>query len=1852
ALLAVAIGLNWAGIAAIYERIDGGIAGASVITELNAVGMNGRSSVGEFVDLIAAATSWRAPFVMAIAHGPAIAGNARPYALSLRGTSGRRADVPNEAATGWVRDLAFSDISRFDVPALNRAGEIALAGRWTEDVELVVTPSVSGPVAIEVIFPGAADGTAMRAHLDLTGTAGEALRVPLTRGASTLNAILPGGGFNATSAASSVIVAPLQIVASRQDLNLDPEGHKVSVLFNRPVALQSGGDWRTKFAGRIAFNRDGVVYNGDRSIFAAAMQEDQRIVNLSFDMVLTTNASYTIAVSPLVDPISQTEVSFSPPLQPKIDNARPAGIVYGKFLKGDNTPIGAAEVRLYTGHWRGCQVGLLDDDPPIDCNPYKEAAQYSKTEADGTFLFEYVPRDPIADEALSGGYRLLGVSSNGRFTLLDAAVRLPGRVHFVNLQLLGRGAAEGVVRYENGQKVAGADVFVGSTMFNIGKPAKTDANGFFHVDDLPVGPITFMATDAAGNVAYASGEVATPGQLITKDLQIIRKPFPGTGTVFGVVRRSDTNAPVVAARVGVYSQGFGFSEAMTDADGRFEFRRVPAGFVTLLAAEWSVSREAAANDFDLHADETHEANLTLSVPAVNTAMTSLSGDVLRENPLFPGDPSKYERVAGAIVKIGGRPVTADSNGHFTFDSIPVAWGASGANVTAYDPSTKRFAKQPIPTLTEAGPNNVSIFLAANSFGTGTVRVRVIGATGQPVTGFRVIEPGFPPTQFNPIGGGVYELTRNVGGSVDVWAVDGPAQYGDQYANATVRLEFPGQIASLTLRLPGQGTVRVKLHGDFDVIGDVQLGYQAWDEAEQMPRPKDPTPAQSTSESGVAGYATFNKVPALQTYTVSSDHPSYGHAGASGTLAYDGDLITHTLQLSKLATIRGTVYAIDGKTPISGAAVRLNDGVRDTGVAYTQPDGTFVYTDVPPSAFFSVTAESTQSGIYRTGVAYGRTPALGGVVDGVSVILGRRGSVEGRVVYIGYKTFDPNNPANNIPDDTPNDLSDNAPVPLAKFWLKELAFPNRSFGSDHDPLSADLAGRFALSNVFIGSLHAKAWDSGNQELIGDWNGTLDEEGQPLTAYVGIGSGGTGSIQVTIADPNQSNAPVVNAEVGLYRGGLFDLTSSDANGVATFQQVPVGTYSISAFSKALGKSVSSPSVVVEKDLVSQLRVLLEFSGKVDGTLIDPEAPPPNGLAGAAVTLSGSGYQTRASTGLTGAFSFDGVREGLFRLDAKDVDSNRRATASHTLSAADPHPIVNLELERTETLYVSVYLPDDTGAISSMLAGPVSIDVNQRYGDFARSAQGNPIVMPRLLKGEEYNIAVQELGGQQRQLTFRGSFPKGAAGDPVKLVYPAYGTVEVTVTQGGAPANGAKVRISGVGTVATLFTDATGKVTANGIRLGDVSAQAVSVDGAFSGSASGPLARTSVPAHLSIDLGAYAGLTGLVEAEAGGPSIGTRVLASFSSRVLEMPADSSGRYTFNGIPTTTGGTTVTLTYIGDDGVTIGARQTVTLFNDSASRVVTLPTVKLDATPPQVVSIAPADGSQNVSPDSPIRIVFSERIRPDLINNNYLQLVPADGTGQVSAIFDPPVVATDGTFIVTMRPPPPPAGQRFPLKSNTLYRVIVSGAIEDLTGHRLPSPLGITFTTSDYNEPRVIKIVPSLTTPVPEQVTFQFQFNEPVDPAPWQTGGDAAFHFYKLSAAGPGGAIVAEKAGRAFIDPTNLILYFGPNDPIETESFYRVIFSGIRDMQGNALAEQTFHFFSFDKTKPFVRLVSPVPDTFPLISGVEYVLGADLRNGTADGTPATDVATVDYMRVDGTAETFLTTITKAPFAYRFVAP
>src|ERR1044071_2231329 len=326
------------------DEKSGRLAGASVARQLEATGLINNTSVTAFADAFASATAHRQGYLAAFAHGAA--GGDRPYALSLAGrTTTNETDVPNEGASGWKRELPFSDLSRFD--GSGEHGELALIGRWTEDIDVKVTPAADGPFAIDLIYPqsATADGQLLRAHFDIqSGRAGKTGTIPLARGASTIQAFSDSGTY--PGVVTTVSPAPLRIAGARQDLYQDEEGHKVSLLYNRPVKVADGTVLSTKYVGTIDFNRDSVVYNAPRPISAAALQSDDRTVNITFDHALHVNGTYLIESLPLLDPTTGAQVSFPDKVAPKIDNDRPAGIVYGHVLKGDNSVISGAEVKL------------------------------------------------------------------------------------------------------------------------------------------------------------------------------------------------------------------------------------------------------------------------------------------------------------------------------------------------------------------------------------------------------------------------------------------------------------------------------------------------------------------------------------------------------------------------------------------------------------------------------------------------------------------------------------------------------------------------------------------------------------------------------------------------------------------------------------------------------------------------------------------------------------------------------------------------------------------------------------------------------------------------------------------------------------------------------------------------------------------------------------------------------------------------------------------------------------------------------------------------------------------------------------------------------------------------------------------------------------------------------------------------------------------------------------------------------------------------------------------------------------------------------------------------------------------
>ncbi|MFL6245141.1 MAG: hypothetical protein ACJ74H_03885, partial [Thermoanaerobaculia bacterium] len=210
-------------------------AGAAIARQFETNNLN--QTATEFVDDFAAAASHRMPFFVALVSGEPVAGKTRPYALSVRGaTSHGELDVPAEATTGWVRTLGFAELTGFT--AAGKPGELALMGRWNEDLEISVIPQ-AGSFTIDLIYPDTANGSQLRGKIGISNaTIGQPVTFTLSRGNRTLIV----SGATAAPMVDPVPQTPLNVVAAAQDLHLDDGGHIVSLLFNRPI---NAGDEKT-----------------------------------------------------------------------------------------------------------------------------------------------------------------------------------------------------------------------------------------------------------------------------------------------------------------------------------------------------------------------------------------------------------------------------------------------------------------------------------------------------------------------------------------------------------------------------------------------------------------------------------------------------------------------------------------------------------------------------------------------------------------------------------------------------------------------------------------------------------------------------------------------------------------------------------------------------------------------------------------------------------------------------------------------------------------------------------------------------------------------------------------------------------------------------------------------------------------------------------------------------------------------------------------------------------------------------------------------------------------------------------------------------------------------------------------------------------------------------------------------------------------------------------------------------------------------------------------------------------------------------------------------------------------------
>ncbi|HEX7831273.1 MAG TPA: discoidin domain-containing protein [Thermoanaerobaculia bacterium] len=1809
------------------QEKSGRRAGAAMARELERVALNGRTPQ-QFMNDFATATSHRTPFLFAYAHGADVPGKTRPYAMSVWGaTTEENLDVPAEATTGWVRMLPYSELTQFNTPT--DRGELALVGRWTQNMRVVVVPQ-SSSFTLHLIYPDTQSGSQLRTDVEITSaTPGQPVSVEVIRGSRTLIV----RGASGSPQVHEVAQTPLRVLGAAQDLHLNEHARLVSFLFNRPLGIADVDKLRDQFA--LTINVPKANYSITRKntpdppntpddqkkplqIPSAALQQDARLINVTFDKALSTNANYVVAVEGIADMIAGGSFSKND-IVPRIDNNAPGGILTGKVLLGDNSIVTGAEVVLSVNGQSG---------------------QIEVTDAQGRYMFEFVPRD--IDRGMYGHYDLTA-TANRRATTATGAVRLVGEVHTVNLVFLGRGTAKGQVRYHDGEVIPDVDVTIGSVMFNQFRRGRTDQYGRYEIGDLPVGPLTFSVVDKDGRPTFAANQLRASGEVIEQDLVIERRGFPGTGTVRVTVRRSDNNNVVPHARVGVYTQGYGLNEGEADAQGFIEFNDVPAGLISIIAADFGISNESPGIEMEMRADQTVEQTIIIPIPVPGpSGFAFVEGTITRDDPTDPANSAKFVPVPGAIITVGKLPpITANTDGTYTFPDLPL--NASDKPMWVFDPATGRKGQFTLPTLSP-GANHFSAHLSSRDpEGYATIRVRLTSATGAPVNGYRVIEPGFPPTSFVAKGEGIYELSGlRVPTSVQIAALPTggtAAVYGEQMAFGSARADFNGQIAIADIRLPGQGTVvtRIELRQPDEAcsvvpcytqaFGRVALGYSVWDETEQGTAPK--TVILEADQTTLLN--TFVKIPAQQQIVVYTDRHPAGYAGTDLRLLYEGDLRNVTLRLDTLGDVTGRVYAHDGQTPIANALVELKNNRVVYGKKLTASDGSFRFPAVMAGLEFQVVAQYVQDGIFRTGFADGRTPPGGGPVSNLRVIMREQSSIEGQVVD-----------------------RDGHPVPLAYYWARELAWPYTEFGTVLQPLQADINGRFIINNVFTGPFRVSAKDPVVQEKRGDYQGTLAFEGDTsqLAVKVSIGDEGTGTIAVTVVDSLQAFKLMPNAEVKLYRGSIaFDLGTTDEQGVVFFRDVPAGSYTLGAYSKSAGRAGRTGAFTVTASQTTSQQVVLDFLGKVAGFVTDPESTPANGaVRGMPVQLDSFQFSTRDSTDSSGNFTILGVPEGTFKIFAYDYDTGRMAfgpTGLYIDKVVQERTGLHLELERTARLTVKAHLPNDDGSAGE-LAPLAAILVEAR--DYFREQQGNSLVYPKMITRYDYKVTARELGGEERQVISYGSWAPGQFEKEHHVVFPSTGTVEVLVLDGtNQPVADAKVQVNGK----TIYTPANGLLTLPGTPFGWIGVQASK--GVVGASGSGLLQSRSVPLRITLNLGSSAAIAGLVEAEEGigQPSVGTRVVISVTSRLasttrLETITDASGAYTFSGIPI--GGTSVHFLFYGPDDTTIGAERVISI-PDGTTGTYGIPKVKIDATPPRVLGVVPATNATDVSPSSPVIITFSEPIAASHLTSTNFQLVSTDDGAAVNATIVP-VLKIDGTFDVKLVPPAPPAGQRFPLKSNVLYRVAVRNGILDTTGNALRAAFGSSFTTVNYTEPAVVRVLPAETQPLQSNETLRVKFNKAINVAALQGGTGGLVKVERLTTRGG----VPDQTLSISISPdpadASTILVAPQGNGFEESKFYRLTVSDVRDTQDPPNVQKdakVVDFFSYDTKKPIARLVSPVAAGEKLVSQIAYTVGVTVVDENTNDTPSTDVQYVDFF--DG-AGTWLTRDFNAPFTYDLHAP
>lgn len=1804
-----------------------------------------------------------------------------------------------------VHDLPFGDAYLLDHQA--STASLAVVGRVGSEVYDLVLEN-SSPLTragrMVVVVPDEVAGGFRRIEVGpITLPAGGRLAIPVgasepwpSAGGSAPydpDTGLPAAGVGAPNA-WPVVLPAFRLVGSAQDFRINESGpdsfgnmkrpnrygNGVTYLFNRPPApeiLETPEVFRlvASFVG-LDFEDSPVTRAGEKRGDSVWLQTDERVLAVRYDTpvspLIREDTTGPVVVyeqyldGPVLDLHGMQLLGPVPPPRTESEPFHVGGLLEGRVLRGDGEGVVGAKVEL---------IRPRLEETPFGTKVWRDLLGQATTGPGGEFFFDFIEW-PHWDRQVARSVTLRAHVPAGPDPALQPAtvqevstvIRRQNRLSRVNIALLGRGAIEGIVIYDDdGSPVPAGSVSATSTLFDDVRSTTVGPDGRFHIGGVVVGPVTLTATDSEFRRVFETLAIEGPGEVVSVTLRVPRIRT-GVGTVRGVVTTTGNGGepqPLGGATVQVFSRGGHIGSSTSTSDGEFHFDGVPAGQVTVQAAEWGISRTAAHTDL-LLADG-QDVFVELRITEASTR--AVEGQVLFQDPYLGLIP-----VAGATALIGGPGVFAhsDSEGRYRIEGVPVqGLTDSSYQVTVIDFGRFLQVEVPIPPITDASPDVILAQPAVLRAMVGGVDGVVLDPLGRPFGGAEVallpyqelVARADGSFSFDNIPVGSWPLFAHVGNGLE------PGRIG-YYGSATGRVVFGGHRPFVEVRMVGSGvvTLHTRTATSTGILTPIYYRLTEYVEGARQIQLSPEYIESSTDQNGL-----LQLLVPVGPYEIVAYNPFHGARTVKAQIDYPGQVRHHDVLFADAAAVFGRVVDVDGITPVPDILVSMTATGFQPQNQRAGADGTFRFELVPPGAV-SVSAAGFVGNVERVGRTESRMVAGGADVE-VVVRLKAQGSIRGQVREL---TAD-----------------GSAPLPFAQFVVSENSYPFRRLPSGTGWFTADVEGRYEVSRLFEGRFTVVARDSAQVTRQGSASGEITADWQIVDVDDVVLGTSVGRVEALIRDP-QTGGPVADAVVSLSNG---EVLVSGADGLVAFEALPLGSYWVYAFDAPTGRAGRVSGVVLSSPgQEREVTIYLDQRGEVHGTLFDDPAlsfPVP----GATVQLSGStsagALQALATTSgqvLTlGRFSFLGIPEGRFNLAAAAPTSTRRAYAEIELTETSPIANVNLVLEPVRDVWVRLYERLSEGVVPvDVDSGVYSVRLRQHCGqagcryNFTQSVaiSDGLFFFPEAFRDLSAGLLAEEVSGEQRRISLSapnlaGTIPgvagSGAEADPYQLVLQPKAVVRVTVRDGSgvlAPGIPVTVRTSAGGPSFPSTTDSSGIVTFTAVPAGTITASAHSVVTGLGGVAQGLLQYDDQLLELNVTLAPAVSAVGTIyqpwpDDRPGDPATlvpaaGRIVIFRDSRNVTQiLITGEDGRYRLDGLATG-----AFILDAQDNNGTETGRLTGTLVGPDGN-INELPALVLDASPPRLLTISPPPGYEGVSRTATVEIVFSEPLANTVVptgqpTSSYFSLRAAGGalaTGSWSSYLD-----EVGRQVVRFVPSQP-------YLNFTTYSLVIKGGpsgVRDRIGRLLTSTgdVGTNFTTSDSIGPTVIGAVPTLGLPVDPRVAIRVDFSERVTAPPGTLDGDfiddAAELWWE-----------ADVDGQLVWNLLPVSLYLTRGDfslglvqpqglELEGDTLRRrLVVSRLLDAQGNEMEEWIGTFRIWDANAPQLVEV-PYPANAPsgdLGQGQSYSLVpvvADLDDVTPE-LPGGDLERVDYFLSDpeqlGSPVSPSFSARTHPFSWSFVA-